>query len=71
MFALFIKTTMAFKKIDNNNFSEIETQETIYNIEELQERKKGLQNDIIRIQEEIAQIDALLLEAGKLGIEQI
>jgi hypothetical protein len=62
---------MAYRKIDDNTFSKIETQETVYNIEELQERKKGLQNDMIRIQEEIAQIDALLLEAEKLGIVSV
>lgn len=59
---------MVYEKIDDRSFKEIKQAETIYNLSELEDRKLGLQNDIIRIQEEIAGIDALLFEAGKLGV---
>jgi len=59
---------MNYTKIDNQNFKTTKTEDVVYNLPELKDRKKGLENDIIRIQEEIAQIDALLLEAKKIGV---
>jgi len=60
---------MSYEKIDKDNVKEIKPVATIHNIPERKNRKAELQNDIIRMQEEIAQIDAFLLEVEKLEVK--
>jgi hypothetical protein len=60
---------MSYEKIDDKRFAKTESVSTVFNIDELKDRKTGLQNDIVRIEEEITQIDALLVEAEKIGVK--
>ncbi len=60
---------MTYKKIDDNTIEETTSVKIKYNIKEKLDRKKGLENDIKRIQEEIDEIDILVSEAKKVGIK--